>query len=173
MRRKVIVIFLAVLMTLGIASLSIAEEKHFEGIRIVFFPGGNPGGPFASVVYRGALAAEKDLGCKVEYVWSGWNPDRMIAQFKDAVARRPDAICIMGHPGVAAFAPLVDGVVVVVEARKTSRDDLERCKEMLENFPVLGYVFNKVDNLDSKRYYHQNGHPGKGWFASLKRLISK
>jgi simple sugar transport system substrate-binding protein len=32
----------------------------------------------------------------------------MIAQFKEAVARRPDGICIMGHPGVAAFAPLVD-----------------------------------------------------------------
>jgi len=108
MKRKVFVVLLAVLMTLSIASLSFAQEKHFEGIRIVFFPGGNPGGPFASVVYRGALAAEKDLGCKVEYVWSGWNPDKMIAQFKDAVARRPDAICIMGHPGVAAFAPLVD-----------------------------------------------------------------
>ena len=95
-------------MVLGVASISLAADKHFEGIRVVFFPGGSPGGPFAGVVYRGALAAEKDLGCKVEYVWSDWNPDKMIAQFKDAVARRPDAICIMGHPGVVAFAPLVD-----------------------------------------------------------------
>jgi simple sugar transport system substrate-binding protein len=108
MKRKIISIVLAVIMVLGIASISFAADKHFEGIRVVFFPGGSPGGPFAGVVYRGALAAEKDLGCKVEYVWSGWNPDKMIAQFKDAVARRPDAICIMGHPGVVAFAPLVD-----------------------------------------------------------------
>ena len=112
MKRKTITIFLAAIMVLSIASISLAADKHFEGIRVVFFPGGSPGGPFAGVVYRGALAAEKDLGCKVEYVWSGWNPEKMIAQFKDAVARRPDAICIMGHPGVVAFAPLVD------EARK-------------------------------------------------------
>jgi len=112
MKRKTITIFLATIMVLSIASISLAADKHFEGIRVVFFPGGSPGGPFAGVVYRGALAAEKDLGCKVEYVWSGWNPEKMIAQFKDAVARRPDAICIMGHPGVVAFAPLVD------EARK-------------------------------------------------------
>jgi simple sugar transport system substrate-binding protein len=32
----------------------------------------------------------------------------MVAQFKDAIARRPDGIAIMGHPGVAAYAPLVD-----------------------------------------------------------------
>ena len=108
MKRKIFTILLAALMVLGVASISLAADKHFEGIRIVFFPGGSPGGPFAGVVYRGALAAEKDLGCKVEYVWSDWNPDKMIAQFKDAVARRPDAICIMGHPGVVAFAPLVD-----------------------------------------------------------------
>ena len=112
MKRKIFTILLVALMVLGVASISLAADKHFEGIRVVFFPGGSPGGPFAGVVYRGALAAEKDLGCKVEYVWSGWNPDNMIAQFKDAVARRPDAICIMGHPGVVAFAPLVD------EARK-------------------------------------------------------
>ena len=112
MKRKIFTILLVALMVLGVASISLAADKHFEGIRVVFFPGGSPGGPFAGVVYRGALAAEKDLGCKVEYVWSGWNPDKMIAQFKDAVARRPDAICIMGHPGVVAFAPLVD------EARK-------------------------------------------------------
>jgi simple sugar transport system substrate-binding protein len=85
-----------------------AENKHFADVSIVFFPGGSEGGPFASVVYRGAKAAEEDLGPKVDYVWSGWLPDRMVAQFKDAIARRPDGIAIMGHPGVAAYAPLVD-----------------------------------------------------------------
>ena len=85
-----------------------AENKHFADVSIVFFPGGSEGGPFASVVYRGAKAAEEDLGPKVDYVWSGWLPDKMVAQFKDAIARRPDGIAIMGHPGVAAYAPLVD-----------------------------------------------------------------
>jgi len=85
-----------------------AGKKHFEDVHIIFFPGGNEGCPFASVVYRGARAAEYDLGCKVDYVWSDWLADKMVAQFKNAVAMRPDGIAIMGHPGVVAFAPLVD-----------------------------------------------------------------
>lgn len=103
-------------------------KKHFEGIDIVFFPGGSEGGPFASVVYRGARAAEYDLGCNVEYVWSGWLPDRMVAQFKDAIARNPDGIAIMGHPGVAAFAPLVDQARekgIVVTSQNTSLPAIE------------------------------------------------
>ena len=140
MKRKVITIMLAALMMLSIAAVSFAADKHFEGIRVVFFPGGSPGGPFAGVVYRGALAAEKDLGCKVEYVWSGWNPDKMIAQFKDAVARRPDAICIMGHPGVAAFAPLVDEARkkgIIVTSGNTSLPAIEE-KYKADGFGYVG-----------------------------------
>jgi len=105
-----------------------AAGKHFEGIRIVFFPGGSEGGPFASVVYRGAKAAEEDLGCKVDYVWSGWLPDRMVAQFKDAIARRPDGIAIMGHPGVAAYSPLVEEAVskgIIVTSQNTTLPAIE------------------------------------------------
>jgi len=129
MKKKLFVLFLVVALVAGLASTGFAaDKKHFEGIRVVFFPGGNPGGPFASVVYRGAKAAEEDLGCKVEYVWSGWNPDKMIAQFKDAIARRPDAICIMGHPGVAAFSPLVDQAEargIIVTSQNTSLPSIE------------------------------------------------
>ena len=129
MKKKVLFVVMALILVLSLINIASAREhKHFEGIRITFFPGGNPGGPFASVVYRGARAAEKDLGCKVDYVWSGWNPDRMIAQFKDAVARRPDGICIMGHPGVAAFSPLVDEAErkgIIVTSQNTSLPPIE------------------------------------------------
>jgi len=109
----------AMMAGIGVSSAQ-AAGKHFEGIRIVFFPGGSEGGPFASVVYRGARAAEEDLGPTVDYVWSGWLPDKMVAQFKDAIARKPDGIAIMGHPGVAAYAPLVDEAVakgIIVTSR--------------------------------------------------------
>jgi simple sugar transport system substrate-binding protein len=108
MRRKILLIILLIVFTMSLTSLCLAEDKHFAGIRIVFFPGGPPGGPFASVVYRGARDAEADLGCKVDYVWSGWIPEKMISQFKEAVAKRPDGIAIMGHPGPDAFSTLVD-----------------------------------------------------------------
>jgi len=126
--KRYLVVVLTGICLLGAVSMAFAEgtpeaeamkagKKHFEDVHIIFFPGGNEGGSFASVVYNGARAAQNDLGCRVDYVWSGWLPDRMVAQFKDAVAVKPDAICIMGHPGVAAFAPLVDearakGIVV-------------------------------------------------------------
>jgi simple sugar transport system substrate-binding protein len=114
---------------LSFTTIAIAkEQKHFEGIHIVFFPGGPPGCPFASVVYRGARAAELDLGPKVDYVWSDWIPDKMVAQFKDAVARRPDAICIMGHPGPDAFSTLVDEAVakgIIVTSQNTSLPPIE------------------------------------------------
>jgi simple sugar transport system substrate-binding protein len=117
-----------------------AAGKHFEDIRIVFFPGGSEGGSFASVVYRGAKAAEEDLGCKVEYVWSGWLPDRMVAQFKDAIARRPDGIAVMGHPGVAAYAPLVDEAVskgILVTSQNTTLPAIED-KYKAQGFGYVG-----------------------------------
>ncbi len=140
MVKKVLIVILALSFILGAAILGYGEQKHFAGIRITFFCGGDPGGPFASVVYRGARAAEKDLGPKVDYVWSGWNPDRMIAQFKDAIARRPDAICIMGHPGPSAFAPLVDEAFargIVVTSQNTSLPPIE-AKYKARGFGYVG-----------------------------------
>jgi simple sugar transport system substrate-binding protein len=79
-----------------------------SGTKIVFFPGGSPGGGFETVVYNGALAAAADTGADVEYVWSDWDPAKMTTQFTQAVATKPDGIGIMGHPGDAAFDPLID-----------------------------------------------------------------
>ncbi len=119
------VCLISVLVLVNVAG---AESKHFSGISIVFFPGGTEGDSFASVVYRGAKAAQEDLGCDVDYVWSEWLPDKMVAQFKDAVAKRPDGICIMGHPGVAALKPLVDQAEakgIIVTSQNTTLPELE------------------------------------------------
>ncbi|MBO0867176.1 MAG: substrate-binding domain-containing protein [Micromonosporaceae bacterium] len=78
-----------------------------KGVKIVFFPGGTPGGGFESVVYNGAKAAQAAFGPSVTYQWSDWDPQKMITQFQQAVATHPDAIAIMGHPGDASFDPLI------------------------------------------------------------------
>ncbi len=88
-----------------------------SGTKIVFFPGGAPGGGFETVVYNGAQAAAADTGAEVQYVWSNWDTATMITQFPQAVATKPDGIAIMGHPGDEAFDPLIDdaesqGIVV-------------------------------------------------------------
>jgi len=128
MAKRIMTVVFVLTFLLGLTALAYAEGKHFEDVSIVFFPGGNEGDSFASVVYRGAKAAEEDLGCQVDYVWSSWLPDKMVAQFKDAIAKQPDGIAVMGHPGVIAFQPLVEEAVakgIIVTSQNTTLPELE------------------------------------------------
>jgi protein-tyrosine kinase len=47
-----------------------------------------------------------------------------------------------------AFAPLVDGIILVVAAGSTPREEITRSLEMLKEFPVMGCVLNKIDPLE-------------------------
>ena len=78
------------------------------GKTIRFFVGGAEGDAFASIVLRGAQAAEADLGPTVEYVFSGWDVEKMTQQLREAIAAQPDGIAMMGHPGDAAIMPLAE-----------------------------------------------------------------
>lgn len=115
-----------------------AAGKTGAGIKIVFFPGGPPGCPFGTVVYNGAVAAAADLGADVEYMFSDWNTEKMISQFKEAVATKPDGICIMGHPGDDAFEPLVDDAIakgILVTSQNTTLPRLE------EKYKSIGFGY--------------------------------
>ena len=88
-------------------------------MKITFFPGGTPGGGFETVVYNGAKAAQAAFGPDVTYQWSDWDPNKMITQFQQSVATKPDGIAVMGHPGDDAFDPLIkdaesQGILVTV-----------------------------------------------------------
>ncbi len=85
-----------------------AADMSCAGKNFVFFPGGPEGGAFASIVYAGAKQAADQTGCHVDYVWSDWDPQKMVQQFSEAVARKPTGISIMGHPGDEAFDTLID-----------------------------------------------------------------
>jgi simple sugar transport system substrate-binding protein len=79
--------------------------------------GGNQGDPSTLARTNGAKAAAAALGIKLIEQYSGWDSQKMIDQFKEAIAAKPDGIVIMGHPGEAAMGPLVDqaeslGIVV-------------------------------------------------------------
>ena len=79
-----------------------------EGIRIRFFVGGNPGDAFATIVHNGAKQAEADLGATIDYVFSGWDVEKLISQLREAIAAKPDGIAMMGHPGDDAIMPLAE-----------------------------------------------------------------
>ncbi len=118
--------FVAVVLALGmVAQVATAQTKWAQGVRIVFFPGGPQGGVFAVNVYNGARQAEADLGVRVDYVWSDWDPQKMIQQFREVMATRPDGIAIMGHPGDAAFDALIDQAEaqgIIVTSQNTTLD---------------------------------------------------
>ena len=88
-----------------------AAGQFCSGMKITFFPGGTAGGSFETVVYNGAKAAQAAFGPDVSYLWSDWDPAKMITQFQQAVATKPDGIAVMGHPGDASFDALIDDAV--------------------------------------------------------------
>ena len=107
-----------VLLSAGAHAQSV--DTSCAGKKFVFFPGGAEGDSFASIVYNGARLAQKQTGCDVEYVWSDWNPEKIVRQFSEAVGRSPTGIAVMGHPGEAALGALIDdarakGIIVTTQ----------------------------------------------------------
>jgi simple sugar transport system substrate-binding protein len=100
------------------AATARAEEAPGKGVTIYMQMGGNPGDGPVLARQTGAAAAAKALGVdKLNEQFSQWAPEKMIEQFKQALAAKPTCIVIMGHPGSDAFHDLVkqavdQGVVV-------------------------------------------------------------
>ena len=115
-----------------------------QGVKLVFFPGGTAGGGFETVVYNGAKAAEAAFGPTVTYQWSDWDPNKMITQFNEAVATKPDGIAVMGHPGDDAFDPLIDDARskgILVTAMNTELQNAE-AKYGADGFGYVGAVLH-------------------------------
>jgi len=139
------------------------SDKHFSDVSIVFFPGGSEGDSFATVVYNGAVAASNDMGCKVDYMWSGWQPDKMVSQMKDAIAMKPTGIAIMGHPGDDAFMPLVDEARqagIIVTSQNSSLPNIED-KYKAEGFGYVGQELYPSGEMLAKAAIQRSGiQPG-------------
>jgi simple sugar transport system substrate-binding protein len=100
------------------------RDKWCKGVHLRFFVGGAEGDAFGTIVYNGAKQAERDLGPNIDYIFSGWDPEKMVQQLREAVAANPDGIAMMGHPGDAAIMPLAE------EASKSG------IRMMYQNVPV-------------------------------------
>jgi len=100
---------LAISMTAASSALALdPTAKWCGGVKIAAFPGGPQGGVFANNVYNGYRQAELDLGPKVTYYFSNWDPNTMISQLQQAIATKVDGVAFMGHPGDDATDPLID-----------------------------------------------------------------
>jgi len=98
----------ASLVALCATAASAQEEGWCAGNRIVLFSGGPSGGTFNSIIDKGALQAAMDTGADVQIIYSDWNFEMMVTQFRDMIGQAPDGIAMMGHPGDAALLPLAE-----------------------------------------------------------------
>ena len=67
---------------------------------------------------------------------------------------------ILSGPDTAAFSPLVDAIVMVVEAGKTSIEDVKKALELIPKEKFLGFILNKKKKL-GRGYYagYYNAEP--------------
>ena len=110
---------------------------HPEGIgKLVILPGGKPAGDAAELIKSPQMV---DLVHELKHCYQ----DRYVLFDLPPLLNFADAL---------AFAPLVDGIVLVIEAGRTTREDLAQCLEMFKNFNVLGFVLNKVTKKKGRRF---------------------
>jgi protein-tyrosine kinase len=112
---------------------------HPEGLgKLVILPGGKPASDSAELIKSPQMV---DLVHELKHCYH----DRYVLFDLPPILNFADAL---------AFAPLVDGIVVVIEARRTAREELSQCLEMLQKFNVLGVVLNKTEEKEKSKYYN-------------------
>jgi len=111
---------------------------HPEGIgKLVILPGGKPVSDAAELIKSPQMV---DLVYELKHCYQ----DRYVLFDLPPILKFADTL---------AFAPIVDGIVLVLEAGRTTREDLAQCLEMLKDFNVLGVVLNKVNKKEVKDFY--------------------
>ncbi|OYV38423.1 MAG: sugar ABC transporter substrate-binding protein [Rhodospirillales bacterium 20-64-7] len=94
-----------------------SQEPLGKGMTIYMQMGGNPGDGATLPRQVGAADAGHAFGIHVIEQFSGWSPEKMLTQFRQALAAHPTCIAVMGHPGDDAFTPLIakaesEGIIV-------------------------------------------------------------
>jgi len=85
---------------------------------------------------------------------------RMVQLIDELKSRYPNRLDLFDLPpalvtdDVLAFSPCVDALLLVIEEGKTTREALERLREILEGVHILGSVLNKSDEPSSQYYYY-------------------
>jgi len=110
----------------GVALCDLLVNPGIE--KLVILPGGKPVSNSAELLGAPAMAAlVKEMKCRY--------PDRFIIF---------DSSPLLSSTDPLVFSRFVDGILVVVESEKTTRKDLRRAMELLNDRPVIGTVLNKA-----------------------------
>ena len=138
-----------VLIAAGVSAPAASQDGAIgEGLVMYFQMGGNPGGGATLARTNGARAAAEAFGVDLREQYSAWQPDKMIDQFKEAMAGNPDCIEMMGHPGNDAFWDLA------AEARERGivlTSGNSQLSDLFNEYRQSGFGFVGMDNYRSGR----------------------
>jgi simple sugar transport system substrate-binding protein len=127
---------------LAFAAAPASADPIGKGLVMYMQMGGDPGDGATLARQTGAKEAGQALGVEIKEQFSKWAPETMIAQFKEALAAKPNCIEIMGHPGSTAFHDLVKQAVdegIVVTDGNAPLTDLQK------EFGPKGFGYAGVD----------------------------
>jgi simple sugar transport system substrate-binding protein len=99
MNKKLLAVAVAGTLSVVVNAPSQAADPLGKGMVMYVQMGGNAGDGATWARTNGALAAGEAFGIKIIEQYSAWQPEKMLEQFRQAVAAKPDCIEIMGHPG--------------------------------------------------------------------------
>lgn len=105
---KVLLVALGLVSMLAFAGVAAESEGQGKKLKIWFDTGGGPGESYGTVLQNGAAAAAKDLGLDISFVYSDWSAEKMLENFRQGLASKPDGMVVIGVPGDDAYEPLID-----------------------------------------------------------------
>lgn len=148
---------------LCISSGLVQASQSGKDMSIWFDVGGPVGGPYARVVQQGAKQAAEDLGVDLRIMYSDWQPQKMVENFKQAISANPTGIVVMGHPGDSAYQPLIEeafnkGIQVTAVDTALPKTFL---KEQARGFGYVG-VNNADRGVSLAKQALENGHFNAG-----------
>ena len=104
MKMKKILSVLLLLIFCAVPNIASGDEK----LRVWFDTGGSPGESYGTVLQNGAAAAAKDMEVDITFVYSDWSAEKMLTNFRQGLAAKPDGMVVIGVPGDDGYEPLID-----------------------------------------------------------------
>jgi len=97
--------------------------------RLTLLPGGNP------LVNSAELLASVKMQMLVREMKIRYGKERIVIFDSPSILRISDPL---------VFSQFVDGILLVVEAKKSTKEDVEKVMELLKNRLILGTILNKL-----------------------------
>ena len=106
--KKTVALLLVALVLFPSMAFGVDSSQEAKRFKVWFDTGGGPGESYGTVLQNGAAAAARDLDLDIVFVYSDWNAEKMLENFRQGLTSKPDGMVVIGVPGDDAYEPLID-----------------------------------------------------------------